>query len=209
MHQNSARPSSEDLATARLLSHRVVRWGGDLGADMARTATAHLLTLALDEPRAAITLLLDPAGEPPTDALDTSSLDGAWAVHDLIAALRGRSEVTVVLTGPLQGPAVAVLAAAAAGRRFALPHVWLRWRPSTVEWGHDPGSATPRLQEALDVLVDRADRPGDGSAELREALAAGMDAAQAVRIGLLDRIIGEGELGEVFDASPGHRPVGL
>jgi ATP-dependent Clp protease protease subunit len=176
--------SLEGWLQGQLLARRIVLVSRRLDDDAAASAVAALLTL-------------EAGGDQPIELHLSSADGGLGAVLALIDAADGlRSALRVVCRGRVGGPAVGVLAAAdhcAAGRhtRFHLSQPTARFAGGPDEIA----AYSRRQQDDLWTLYSRlARRTGRPAEEIAEDMRRGrvLDAAEAVRYGLIDEIIAAG-----------------
>ena len=96
---------------ARLLKDRVVVLGSTIDDAVANLISAQLLHLESEDPEKDIALHINSPGGSPT---------GLFAIYDTMQQLR--PDVSTVCVGQAASASAVLLAAGAAGKRFALPH---------------------------------------------------------------------------------------
>ena len=200
----------ERWLACQLFERRVVLCRGTLDAELAGRVAAELMTLdALGDD--AIDLQLD---------CDGNELDPAFTLVDVLDLLGVPVEVTC--TGRVEGPAVAVVAAAERSR--AMAHTRFRMVDPAVEIG---GSASEldglvaHHRSRIESLHERvAAAVGRSVDEVAEDFAAkrSFDAEEAVAYGLVDEVAGSARTLRSLGGTPGaarrlpdavRRPLGF
>jgi ATP-dependent Clp protease, protease subunit len=136
-----AEPNTEWLDTlhateldVRLLRARRIMLLPQIDAAAAEAAVSRLLLLEAEQPEEPISLYINSTGDEPRAGL---------AIYDVMQAIR--SPVSTVCIGTAAGTGALLLAAGAAGRRFASPHARI-----TI---HQPMAATPLEGNATEVEI--------------------------------------------------------
>jgi ATP-dependent Clp protease protease subunit len=96
---------------SRLLRDSIIFIGTPIDDNIANVVTAQLLYLEAEDPERDISLYINSPG---------GSITGGLAIYDTIQFIR--PDVTTICIGQAASMAAVLLAAGAAGKRFALPH---------------------------------------------------------------------------------------
>ncbi len=180
---SQTQPLDDHLAT-RLLHQRIVLVGSEIDDAVANRVTSQLLLLAAEDPAAEISLYLNSPGGPTSAGL---------AVHDTMRLLP--NAVSTVAVGFVGGTAQLLLAAGAAGKRYALPHARIMMHQPA---GGAGGTTTDVVVQAENIrhvedVVTRLQSEHTGQRVETIAADAARDrwftAEQAVDYGIVDRMV--------------------
>ncbi len=104
---------------SRLLKERIIILGMPIDNDVANAIVAQLLLLDNENPERDVSLHINCPGGVTTAAL---------AIYDTMQHIN--ADVSTVCVGHVGGPAVAILAGGAKGKRFSLPHSRIHMHPA-------------------------------------------------------------------------------
>jgi ATP-dependent Clp protease, protease subunit len=147
VEQTSRGERSFDIFS-RLLNERVVFLGHEVNDDIANLIIAQLLHLESSDPDKDINLYLNSPG---------GSITAGMAIYDTIQYIK--SDVSTICIGQCASMAAVLLAAGAAGKRFALPNSRILIHQP---WGGTQGQVSDieiqakemlRMREALDRIL--------------------------------------------------------
>jgi ATP-dependent Clp protease, protease subunit len=147
VEQTSRGERSFDIFS-RLLNERVVFLGHEINDDIANLVIAQLLHLESSDPDKDINLYLNSPG---------GSITAGMAIYDTIQYIK--SDVSTICIGQCASMAAVLLAAGAAGKRFALPNSRILIHQP---WGGTQGQVSDieiqakemlRMREALDRIL--------------------------------------------------------
>ena len=147
VEQTSRGERSFDIYS-RLLNERVVFLGTEIDDMVANLVIAQLLHLESDDPEKDISLYINSPG---------GSVTSALAIYDTMQYIR--SDVSTICIGQCASAAAVLLAAGAAGKRFALPNSRVLIHQP---WGGTQGQVTDieiqaremlRIRDALDKIM--------------------------------------------------------
>jgi len=181
---------------SRLLKDRIIFIGEQVHDGMANTIIAQLLFLESEDPEKDINIYINSPG---------GSVTAGLAIYDTMQYIR--SSVTTICMGQATSMGALLLAAGAAGKRYALPHSRIMIHQPL---GGVQGQATDidiqakeimKIKELIHkILVKHTGRPIE---KIRTDTERDffMDAAEAVRYGIVDKIITEREMGKAVERS--------
>lgn len=183
IEQTSRGERSFDIFS-RLLNERVVFLGHEISDDIANLVIAQMLHLESEDPEKDINLYINSPG---------GSVTAGLAIYDTMQYIR--CDVSTICIGQCASMAAVLLAAGAAGKRFALPNSRVLIHQP---WGGTQGQVTDieiqaremlRLREALDnIMAKHTGQPVDKihTDTERDNI---MIAAEAKEYGLVDEIM--------------------
>ena len=178
---------------SRLLKDRIVFIGEQVHDGMANTIIAQLLFLESEDPEKDINLYINSPG---------GSVTAGLAIYDTMQYIR--PAVTTICMGQATSMGALLLAAGAKGKRYALPHSRIMIHQPL---GGAQGQATDidiqareilKIRELLNqILVKHTGQPME---KIRQDTERDffMDAQEAVKYGLVDRVITEREMGKAL-----------
>jgi ATP-dependent Clp protease protease subunit len=176
---------------SRLLKDRIVFIGEQVHDGMANTIIAQLLFLESEDPEKDINLYINSPG---------GSVTAGLAIYDTMQYIR--PAVTTICMGQATSMGALLLAAGAKGKRYALPHSRIMIHQPL---GGAQGQATDidiqareilKIRELLNkILVKHTGQPLE---KIRQDTERDffMDAEDAVRYGIVDKVITEREMGK-------------
>jgi ATP-dependent Clp protease, protease subunit len=178
---------------SRLLKDRIVFIGEQVHDGMANTIIAQLLFLESEDPEKDINLYVNSPG---------GSVTAGLAIYDTMQYIR--PAVTTICMGQATSMGALLLAAGAKGKRYALPHSRIMIHQPL---GGAQGQATDidiqareilKIREIINkILVKHTGQPID---KIRKDTERDffMDAEEAVKYGIVDRVITEREMGKIL-----------
>ena len=176
---------------SRLLKDRIVFIGEQVHDGMANTIIAQLLFLESEDPEKDINLYINSPG---------GSVTAGLAIYDTMQYIR--PAVTTICMGQATSMGALLLAAGAKGKRYALPHSRIMIHQPL---GGAQGQATDidiqareilKIRELLNqILVKHTGQPME---KIRQDTERDffMDAQEAVKYGIVDKVITEREMGK-------------
>jgi len=176
---------------SRLLKDRIVFIGEQVHDGMANTIIAQLLFLESEDPEKDINLYINSPG---------GSVTAGLAIYDTMQYIR--PAVTTICMGQATSMGALLLAAGAKGKRYALPHSRIMIHQPL---GGAQGQATDidiqareilKIRELLNqILVKHTGQPME-KIRLDTERDFFMDAQEAVKYGIVDKVISEREMGK-------------
>ena len=178
---------------SRLLKDRIVFIGEQVHDGMANTIIAQLLFLESEDPEKDINLYINSPG---------GSVTAGLAIYDTMQYIR--PAVTTICMGQATSMGALLLAAGAKGKRYALPHSRIMIHQPL---GGAQGQATDidiqareilKIRELLNqILVKHTGQPPE---KIRQDTERDffMDAQDAVKYGIVDKVITEREMGKAL-----------
>ena len=178
---------------SRLLKDRIVFIGEQVHDGMANTIIAQLLFLESEDPEKDINLYINSPG---------GSVTAGLAIYDTMQYIR--PAVTTICMGQATSMGALLLAAGAKGKRYALPHSRIMIHQPL---GGAQGQATDidiqareilKIRELLNqILVKHTGQPME---KIRQDTERDffMDAQEAVKYGIVDKVITEREMGKAL-----------
>ena len=178
---------------SRLLKDRIVFIGEQVHDGMANTIIAQLLFLESEDPEKDINLYINSPG---------GSVTAGLAIYDTMQYIR--PAVTTICMGQATSMGALLLAAGAKGKRYALPHSRIMIHQPL---GGAQGQATDidiqareilKIRELLNqILVKHTGQPPE---KIRQDTERDffMDAQEAVKYGIVDKVITEREMGKAL-----------
>jgi len=181
---------------SRLLKDRIVFIGEQVHDGMANTIIAQLLFLESEDPDKDINIYINSPG---------GSVTAGLAIYDTMQYIR--PSVTTICMGQATSMGALLLAAGAGGKRYALPHSRIMIHQPL---GGAQGQATDIDIQAKEImkikqlihkiLVKHTGQPLE-KIRLDTERDFFMDAEEAVRYGIVDKIITEREMGKAIKRS--------
>ena len=176
---------------SRLLKDRIVFIGEQVHDGMANTIIAQLLFLESEDPEKDINLYINSPG---------GSVTAGLAIYDTMQYIR--PAVTTICMGQATSMGALLLAAGAKGKRYALPHSRIMIHQPL---GGAQGQATDidiqakeilKIRELLQKILVR--HTGQSLEKIRQDTERDffMDAEEAVKYGIVDKVITEREMGK-------------
>ena len=176
---------------SRLLKDRIVFIGEQVHDSMANTIIAQLLFLESEDPEKDINLYINSPG---------GSVTAGLAIYDTMQYIR--PAVTTICMGQATSMGALLLAAGAKGKRYALPHSRIMIHQPL---GGAQGQATDidiqakeilKIRELLQKILVR--HTGQSMEKIRQDTERDffMDAEEAVKYGIVDKVITEREMGK-------------
>ena len=176
---------------SRLLKDRIVFIGEQVHDGMANTIIAQLLFLESEDPEKDINLYINSPG---------GSVTAGLAIYDTMQYIR--PAVTTICMGQATSMGALLLAAGAKGKRYALPHSRIMIHQPL---GGAQGQATDidiqakeilKIRELLQKILVR--HTGQSMEKIRQDTERDffMDAEEAVKYGIVDKVITEREMGK-------------
>lgn len=171
---------------SRLLKDRIILLGTPIDDDVANLIVAQLLFLQAEDPKKDIDLYINSPG---------GSCTAGLAIYDTIQSLS--CDVKTYCIGQCASMGAVLLAAGAAGKRFALPHSRIMIHQP---WGGAQGTASDINIQAQEILRTKATLNGILSAHTGQKLSKiekdtdrdfFMSAEEAVAYGLVDQVVGK------------------
>lgn len=181
---------------SRLLKDRIIFIGEQVHDGMANTIIAQLLFLESEDPEKDINIYINSPG---------GSVTAGLAIYDTMQYIR--SSVTTICMGQATSMGALLLAAGAGGKRYALPHSRIMIHQPL---GGAQGQATDidiqareimKIKELIhSILVKHTGQPLE-KIRVDTERDFFMDAEEAVRYGIVDKIITEREMGKAVQRS--------
>ena len=171
---------------SRLLKDRIILLGTPIDDDVANLIVAQLLFLQAEDPKKDIDLYINSPG---------GSCTAGLAIYDTIQSLS--CDVKTYCIGQCASMGAVLLAAGAAGKRFALPHSRIMIHQP---WGGAQGTASDISIQANEILRTKATLNGILAAHTKQTLKKiekdtdrdfFMSAEEAVAYGLVDQVVGK------------------
>ena len=171
---------------SRLLKDRIILLGTPIDDDVANLIVAQLLFLQAEDPKKDIDLYINSPG---------GSCTAGLAIYDTIQSLS--CDVKTYCIGQCASMGAVLLAAGAAGKRFALPHSRIMIHQP---WGGAQGTASDISIQANEILRTKATLNGILAAHTKQTLKKiekdtdrdfFMSAEEAVEYGLVDQVVGK------------------
>ena len=171
---------------SRLLKDRIIMLGTPIDDDVANLIVAQLLYLQAEDPKKDIDLYINSPG---------GSCTAGLAIYDTIQSLS--CDVKTYCIGQCASMGAVLLAAGAAGKRFALPHSRIMIHQP---WGGAQGTASDINIQAQEILRTKATLNGILAAHTGQKLSKiekdtdrdfFMSAEEAVAYGLVDQVVGK------------------
>jgi ATP-dependent Clp protease protease subunit len=178
---------------SRLLKDRIVFIGEQVNDSMANTIIAQLLFLESEDPEKDINLYINSPG---------GSVTAGLAIYDTMQYIR--PSVTTICMGQATSMGALLLAAGAKGKRYALPHSRIMIHQPL---GGVQGQATDIDIQAREILKIKeilhkilVKHTGQSMEKIRQDTERDffMDAEEAVKYGIVDKIIIEREMGKAI-----------
>jgi ATP-dependent Clp protease protease subunit len=178
---------------SRLLKDRIVFIGEQVHDGMANTIIAQLLFLESEDPEKDINLYINSPG---------GSVTAGLAIYDTMQYIR--PAVTTICMGQATSMGALLLAAGAKGKRYALPHSRIMIHQPL---GGAQGQATDIDIQAREILKIRellqkilVKHTGQSMEKIRLDTERDffMDAEEAVKYGIVDKVITEREMGKAI-----------
>jgi ATP-dependent Clp protease, protease subunit len=181
---------------SRLLKDRIIFIGEQVHDGMANTIIAQLLFLESEDPDKDINIYINSPG---------GSVTAGLAIYDTMQYIR--PSVTTICMGQATSMGALLLAAGAGGKRYALPHSRIMIHQPL---GGVQGQATDidiqakeimKIKELIhNILVKHTGQPLE-KIRLDTERDFFMDAGEAVKYGIVDKIITEREMGKAAKRS--------
>ena len=171
---------------SRLLKDRIILLGTPIDDDVANLIVAQLLFLQAEDPKKDIDLYINSPG---------GSCTAGLAIYDTIQSLS--CDVKTYCIGQCASLGAVLLAAGAAGKRFALPHSRIMIHQP---WGGAQGTASDISIQANEILRTKATLNGILASHTKQSLKKiekdtdrdfFMSAEEAVAYGLVDQVVGK------------------
>ena len=171
---------------SRLLKDRIILLGTPIDDDVANLIVAQLLFLQAEDPKKDIDLYINSPG---------GSCTAGLAIYDTIQSLS--CDVKTYCIGQCASMGAVLLAAGAAGKRFALPHSRIMIHQP---WGGAQGTASDISIQANEILRTKATLNGILASHTGQSLKKiakdtdrdfFMSAEEAVAYGLVDQVVGK------------------
>ena len=171
---------------SRLLKDRIILLGTPIDDDVANLIVAQLLFLQAEDPKKDIDLYINSPG---------GSCTAGLAIYDTIQSLS--CDVKTYCIGQCASMGAVLLAAGAAGKRFALPHSRIMIHQP---WGGAQGTASDISIQANEILRTKATLNGILAAHTKQTLKKiekdtdrdfFMSAEEGVAYGLVDQVVGK------------------
>mgnify|MGYP000209307998 CR=1 FL=1 len=176
---------------SRLLKDRIIFMGEQVHDGMANTVIAQMLFLESEDPDKDINLYINSPG---------GSVTAGLAIYDTMQYIR--PDIATICMGQATSMGALLLAAGAKGKRYALPHARVMIHQPL---GGAQGQATDIDIQAREILKIKelihkilAKHTGQPLEKIRHDTERDyfMDAEEAVRYGIVDRIITERDMGK-------------
>ena len=163
---------------SRLLKDRIIFMGEQVHDGMANTIIAQMLFLESEDPDKDINVYINSPG---------GSVTAGLAIYDTMQYIK--PSITTICMGQATSMAALLLAAGEKGRRYALPHSRIMIHQPL---GGAQGQATDIDIQAKEILK----HTGQGLENIRRDTERDffMDAEEALRYGIIDRVISEREI---------------
>lgn len=171
---------------SRLLKDRIILLGTPIDDDVANLIVAQLLFLQAEDPKKDIDLYINSPG---------GSCTAGLAIYDTIQSLS--CDVKTYCIGQCASMGAVLLAAGAAGKRFALPHARIMIHQP---WGGAQGTAADMEIQAREILRIKATLNGILASHTKQTLRKiekdtdrdfFMSAEEALAYGLVDQVVGK------------------
>ena len=176
---------------SRLLKDRIIFMGEQVQDSMANTVIAQMLFLESEDPDKDINLYINSPG---------GSVTAGLAIYDTMQYIK--PDISTICMGQATSMGALLLAAGAKGKRYALPHARVMIHQPL---GGVQGQATDIDIQAREILKIKdlihkilVKHTGQPMEKLRQDTERDyfMDAEEAMRYGIVDRIIVEREMGK-------------
>jgi ATP-dependent Clp protease protease subunit len=176
---------------SRLLKDRIIFMGEQVQDSMANTVIAQMLFLESEDPDKDINLYINSPG---------GSVTAGLAIYDTMQYIR--PDIATICMGQATSMGALLLAAGAKGKRYALPHARVMIHQPL---GGVQGQATDIDIQAKEILKIKelihkilVKHTGQSLEKIRQDTERDyfMDAEEALRYGIVDRIITEREMGK-------------
>jgi len=176
---------------SRLLKDRIIFMGEQVHDSMANTIIAQMLFLESEDPDKDINLYINSPG---------GSVTAGLAIYDTMQYIR--PDIATICMGQATSMGALLLAAGAKGKRYALPHARVMIHQPL---GGVQGQATDIDIQAKEILKIKdlihkilVKHTGQSVEKIRQDTERDyfMDAEEALRYGIVDRIITEREMGK-------------
>jgi ATP-dependent Clp protease protease subunit len=176
---------------SRLLKDRIIFMGEQVQDSMANTVIAQMLFLESEDPDKDINLYINSPG---------GSVTAGLAIYDTMQYIR--PDIATICMGQATSMGALLLAAGAKGKRYALPHARVMIHQPL---GGVQGQATDIDIQAKEILKIKdlihkilVKHTGQSSEKIRLDTERDyfMDAEEAMRYGIVDRIITERDMGK-------------
>jgi len=176
---------------SRLLKDRIIFMGEQVQDSMANTVIAQMLFLESEDPDKDINLYINSPG---------GSVTAGLAIYDTMQYIR--PDIATICMGQATSMGALLLAAGAKGKRYALPHARVMIHQPL---GGVQGQATDIDIQAKEILKIKelihnilVKHTGQTLEKIRQDTERDyfMDAGEALRYGIVDRIITEREMGK-------------
>jgi ATP-dependent Clp protease protease subunit len=180
---------------SRLLKDRIIFMGEQVHDSMANTVIAQMLFLESEDPDKDINLYINSPG---------GSVTAGLAIYDTMQYIR--PDIATICMGQATSMGALLLAAGAKGKRYALPHARVMIHQPL---GGVQGQATDIDIQAREILKIKelihkilVKHTGQTLEKIRQDTERDyfMDAEEALRYGIVDRIITEREMGKGLKA---------
>jgi ATP-dependent Clp protease protease subunit len=187
--EQSARGERAYDIYSRLLKDRIIFMGEQVHDSMANTIIAQMLFLESEDPDKDINLYINSPG---------GSVTAGLAIYDTMQYIR--PGIATICMGQATSMAALLLAAGAKGKRYALPHARVMIHQPL---GGAQGQATDIDIQAKEIMKIKelihkilVKHTGQSAEKIRQDTERDyfMDAAEALRYGIVDRIITEREM---------------
>ncbi len=176
---------------SRLLKDRIIFMGEQVQDSMANTVIAQMLFLESEDPDKDINLYINSPG---------GSVTAGLAIYDTMQYIR--PDIATICMGQATSMGALLLAAGAKGKRYALPHARVMIHQPL---GGAQGQATDidiqakeimKIKELLHKILVK--HTGQSMEKIRQDTERDyfMDAEEAMRYGIVDRIITERDMGK-------------
>ena len=187
--EQSARGERAYDIYSRLLKDRIIFMGEQVHDSMANTIIAQMLFLESEDPDKDINLYINSPG---------GSVTAGLAIYDTMQYIR--PGIATICMGQATSMAALLLAAGVKGKRYALPHARVMIHQPL---GGAQGQATDidiqakeimKIKELINKILVK--HTGQSAEKIRQDTERDyfMDAAEALRYGIVDRIITEREM---------------
>ena len=176
---------------SRLLKDRIIFMGEQVQDSMANTVIAQMLFLESEDPDKDINLYINSPG---------GSVTAGLAIYDTMQYIK--PDISTICMGQATSMGALLLAAGAKGKRYALPHARVMIHQPL---GGVQGQATDIDIQAKEILKIKdlihkilVKHTGQSMEKIRQDTERDyfMDAEEALRYGIVDRIIVEREMGK-------------
>jgi len=180
---------------SRLLKDRIIFMGEQVHDSMANTVIAQMLFLESEDPDKDINLYINSPG---------GSVTAGLAIYDTMQYIR--PGIATICMGQATSMGALLLAAGAKGKRYALPHARVMIHQPL---GGVQGQATDIDIQAKEIMKIKelihkilVKHTGQSMEKIRQDTERDyfMDAGEALRYGIVDRIITEREMGKALKA---------